>query len=57
MSFLLCLNGIVYFCLNKAQDNKRSAVWARGSFNIVICISVKIKSIHKVSVSKDTLTA
>lgn len=52
----LCLNGIVHFCLNKAQDNKGSTVWTRSSFNVVIHISFKIKGIHKVSVSKDTLT-
>lgn len=55
MNFLLCQNGIVLFCLNNAQDNERLAVWARGSFDSIICNSFNIRDIHQVSVSEDTL--
>lgn len=56
MHFLLCQNGIVHFCLNNARDNDGSAVWARGSFDSIVCNSFNIKDIHQVSGSKDTLT-
>jgi len=55
MNFLLCQNGIVYFCLNNAQDNEGLAVWGGGSFCNIIHNSFNVKDIHQVSLSTDIL--